>query len=102
MTSYVVDVNCLRGMNGEPVIKELAIVRFESSIQSSESFVFKPPYGWSLIPNKFRTQNKWITRNLHGIRWSEGYVPYSELTSIFARLANYDVYAKGKKATLVS
>ena len=49
MSLIVTDFTFLEGLEGEIVVKELAVV--DSSNNRVSSYVFKGPYGWEEIPS---------------------------------------------------
>ena len=93
------EVSCLKGMNGELVIKELTGIyrNIESLEYSVQTFLFKPPYSSKLIPRKYTRSNTWVTYNLHGIRWADGHISYLELERILYECTERKgtIYAKG-------
>jgi hypothetical protein len=78
------------------VIKELAICKFDGSIQS---WIFAPPFGSSLLSKDIRKQNRWITNNLHGIDWMDGFVHATKISDIFRDYIPKGsvVYVKGEE-----
>src|SRR5215470_11678303 len=78
----VVDVACLKDSKGELVVKELVIVNGTSENSSVGNFHFLPPHAGSQLPLKVRKTNYWVTCNLHGISWEDGYIQYSRLKQI--------------------
>lgn len=70
----VVEFHGFRDNNNLFIVKELAIVgdSFQTQV------LFKPPYDQSVLNAKMQTNNRWLSRHVHGIRWEEGDVPYDE------------------------
>ena len=96
----IIDIACLRGMEGTLVVKEFAAVSVGSAggeAKSIQSFMFQPPYPEWAISKETRRTNNWVTANLHGIRWSHGHIPYTELKNILLEtVIDYDkIYTKG-------
>jgi hypothetical protein len=107
----VLEVECLRGKEGELVIKELAICN-ERSLQQ---YIFRPPY--VLIGHNARSckpMNEWTKRNLNGFGWYDGHVDYARLHGIMNNIGRGccggggnniapTLYTKGEeKASLLS
>lgn len=93
---FVVDMQCFQS-NDVYFIKELAIVPL-SCDEVPEIFLFDPPFSWSELSETDKISNRWLERNHHGIPWSLGGIPQSELSYIlFTRLANAAaIYVKGQ------
>lgn len=89
MQFIVVDVECFT----DNIIKELSIV----SPFFAVGFSFAPPIPLSEVPLAKQKANNWLTRNLHGITWESGVVPYGTLSNIVAVFdnPNLNVYVKG-------
>jgi hypothetical protein len=70
----VVEIQCFYDNNNEFVVKELAVV----DVLLKHYFVahFKPPL-WNLISSKAIRSAKWLTKHLHGLKWEDGILPYS-------------------------
>ena len=97
--SLIVDVANHRGQHGEDVIKELALVGDRNGSYSIQSYTFKPPYpSWTLTSNTRQT-NRYSTRYLHGIEWSEGELPYHRSYEIVKEVFQKHtfVYTKGEE-----
>src|SRR5215470_11173675 len=98
----VVDFACLKDSKGRLVVKELAIVNGDGENSSADNFHFLPPFAGSQLPLKVRKTNCWITYNLHGITWEDGYISYGKLKQILLDVLpnNYVpsvVYVKGRE-----
>jgi len=83
-------MECLRGRNGEMIVKELAIC----SDNCLQTYCFRPPYEetrWN------RRENKWIEDNLNGYRWYDGDVSYYKLMTVVRLAARMftNIYTKG-------
>ena len=86
MSLIVTDFTFLEGLEGEIVVKELAVVDSSNNIVSS--YVFKRPYGWEEIPPFNARMNQAIA---HGCNWNDGDVLYSELETVLRREASSTV-----------
>ena len=75
------------------IVKELAVV----SPFFSLAFSFAPNQEFSTLQLPKQKLNNWLTRNLHGITWESGYLPYQSLPKIAAIFNNPAilVYVKG-------
>lgn len=74
--AFVHSVNC---KTNKYIIKELAIVPIEGE---HAVYLFKPPYNWSKLSPRDKTQNSWLERNYTHLRWESGNHDYSELKEI--------------------
>jgi hypothetical protein len=99
--TYVLDASFLKDGYNRFVVKEMAIIKLGKS-QITESFIFRPPFEEHYLPKKVRQQNKWITDNIHGLSWDDGYVEYKDLGKIIGKLQEgVKVYGKGQKAQIL-
>jgi hypothetical protein len=92
MNKYTIDILCFYGLDSRSfVIKELSIVN--NWTLAADSFIFAPPYD-----SDVQRTNIWLEENLHGIKWSDGDVPYSSLSSILTKYIDRceAVFVKGK------
>ena len=100
---YVVDIECLLGVSGADIVKELAIVKIavcNNALQlQMQSWLFKPPYVWQNLNAKQKKTNNWLTNNRHGIKWSDGDVEYEKFHEVLRRSipSQSAVYIKGLK-----
>lgn len=63
-------------------------------------YIFKPPKKYSTLSVENKIQIHWLENNFHGLKWSVGYVPLSELTNILKHeTSNNIVYVKGLEKT---
>ena len=77
------------------VVKELAFYDINNGYHGRWSF--KPPHPWEdLSPSKQKSY-AWVTRNLHGMSWKSGKLPYKTFRRILMSLfTSYDIiYVKG-------
>src|SRR5215510_14389707 len=96
----VLDIAALRGPNNELVVKELAYEDHRSTTGGGigcGTLIFSPPCPSELLPAQICNTNRWITTNLHGIRWDDGFVEYEKLREILLWIiADHRViYVKG-------
>src|SRR5437868_1855871 len=98
MAKFIVDIECLRGIMGSMVVKELAIVE-ATNASGIQSWLFKEPYPETCLSKSTIKTNKWLENNLHAISWNDGDVEYSQLHSILHRYISpgSTVYAKGRE-----
>src|SRR5579872_5927807 len=89
-----VDVECLLGIFGELVVKELGVTTLAGVLQS---WIFEPPCHARDLPRRIRKQNRWISAHIHRINWNQGDVSYDKLTKILSSAIprNATVYVKG-------
>lgn len=73
----VIDVECLFGVDGGFVVKELAILSTSGHMGCTWSY--QPPYEWENLPRDVRRRNNWASKYLHHIQWNEGSEPYEGL-----------------------
>ena len=96
-----IDMCCLKGRDGKLIIKELSCVnsKIDGPSHAVQTFLFKPPHPFELLPPHIVRSNQWVTTNMHGIRWSDGYIPYSELAGILCKVAKKraPIYVKGEE-----
>lgn len=75
-------------------------------VSELSEFIVKPPFPFENLLKEYQTINLWITRNVHGISWDSGTVPYElAKTTIRNQLRNArTVYVRGseKKNWLLS
>lgn len=76
----VVDFEAFRGVAGEFVIKELAIVDLDHGL--CRYVLFKSPYRRQRLNKKYRRVATWLEQHLHGISWSDGEVDYTLLPDV--------------------
>lgn len=94
----VVDVQGFKQPNNNFVVKELALAPLNTD-EGPTSYLFKPPFDWTQLPAKYKSENLWVERNYHGLSWNSGDVPYEKLEEIFLSLTTSGVYVKGLEKT---
>lgn len=90
----------------EFIVKELSISIIDdinkqirqNSIQPVEShYIFIAPYGWSYLNDACRKQANWLTKNHHGLHWTDGHDSYADISACVEPLLvnNLSIYIKG-------
>lgn len=95
MTTIIIDIQGFKINKKTFIPKELAVLK---NLKSAH-YIFKPPFLFELLPEKFQKQFKWLVKNHHCIQWNVGVVPHYKLKDIIRDLT-YDVtkiYVKGKE-----
>jgi hypothetical protein len=91
----IISIECLRGKDNKPVIKELAMV-YGSKVQISKCFRFAEPYSKSELPFRIQITNQWLAGEFHGIKWEDGYIKYDKISEIvLSRVGKEWLYSKG-------
>jgi len=78
MSSAILDMQCLLGMNNTYMIKEMSIVDIES--YATQHWIFKNSN--LKQDNKSRKTNKWLERNFHQLTIEHGDIEYEEVVRI--------------------
>lgn len=95
MKKYIVDIQSFKVPLNKFIFKEVAIIRLQEDAMPSK-FIFKPPYHWMRLLQKYKSENTYLERNFHGLSWSSGEVPYEELScTLHAILDDAEIYIKG-------
>lgn len=81
MSEYIVDFQAFKNANNEFIVKELAILSTDEQIY--ELHLFQPPFSFSQLPPHLQKQVIWLEKQYHGLTWSSGVRPYSDLKEIF-------------------
>ena len=78
---YAVDMQGFKQRGNDFVLKELAILCLSDN---SEPLVwlFKEPFAWKRLTDKYRKENQWLENNSHGIPWSSDNVDYTHIDEI--------------------
>lgn len=92
----MIEVHGFKDNQNNFIIKELAICNETFQCQ----VLFKSPFKFDLLSEKMQRTARWLTRHLHGIKWDDGDMQYSEsfirsLCEPFAAL-----YTKGGEKVL--
>lgn len=78
---YIVDILGFKQPVNDYVIKELAIIPVHGESEPLV-FLFKPPYHWRRLTDKYKKENSWLTCSYHGLSWHGGNIPYTEVGNI--------------------
>ena len=94
--SYGVDFQYFRQPGGDFLVKEMAIISLETDLEPTV-LLFKAPYRWCRLSEKYRSKNINIQRNLHGLSWDSGFYNYKELGSLIRETLqdSHKIYAIG-------
>ena len=76
---------------GQFIVKELTLLYSNGEFTH---ILFEPPKDYCATTEDLVTI-KYVTKNLHGIPFREGYMPYTKLTDIITRLENHKVFCYG-------
>lgn len=81
----------------EFIVKEIAILYMNNDTYVRH--LFEPPCEWNTLPAKYKSMNKWLTRNYHNLKWYDGNFEYDLLkTCLDMNLRNTScVFVKGSK-----
>ena len=78
---FVVDLQGFKQSGNDFILKELAILPLNEDSEPLV-FLFKPPFDWKRINDKYRKENLWLKHYYHGIPWNSGDYPYTEIGNI--------------------
>lgn len=94
--SIFLDIQGFRN-NGDFILKELAFVSYDGDVIAHH--LFQAPFSFSLLSDKDKITNSWLSSNYHFLPWYSGTVKYTKLPLIIEEIAQkYDtVYVKGKE-----
>lgn len=95
MLSAVIDVQCVVDSDLHMVIKEICIADAQRATHVMHWLVQHPPT-FRLSPQSTKV-NVWLQTHFHGIRYTDGHIPYSELARVLGAVnSRYTaVYVKG-------
>lgn len=91
MEVAVVDLQGFQLDNGDFIVKELAI-RID---QQLNHYLFKPPMPFHKLSANERRTARYAERKIHGLRYSRGYVEYTELLNILHDINVESIFVKG-------
>lgn len=60
------------------ILKELAIFQLNGDAEPLV-FLFKEPFPWKRLTDKYKRINTWLERHYHGIPWTAGDRPYTAI-----------------------
>lgn len=95
MSAVVLD---FEGFHLQPhgfIVKEIAFCNVTNGDHGC--WTFKPPHSWDLLPANEERSFSWAIRNLHGLSWDSGKLPYCALRPILMSISvcYTHVYIKG-------
>nr|AGQ20144.1 AsIV-cont00031-ORF1 [Apophua simplicipes ichnovirus] len=95
----VVDVLGFKQSSEEFVLKEFAMVTIDVKTMKHLEFVVKPPYPFDSLLKEYQDINSSLTRNLHGISWDSGTIPYEEARPYIRKLLKTAriIYVRGSE-----
>lgn len=78
---FLVDMQGFKQPGNDFVLKELSIV---SLTDHSDPIVllFKEPFPWRRLTEKYKQMNIWLEHHYHGIPWKSGDIEYTEIGKI--------------------
>lgn len=93
-SSIVIEFEGFQISSDKFIIKELAFCAGDEIIGH---WFFKPPHAFEALSRKKQIEYSWVSRNIHGIKWDFGHLPYAALYPILSYLFDkYScIYTKG-------
>ncbi|KMQ83492.1 hypothetical protein RF55_19907, partial [Lasius niger] len=79
MKSAVIELSGFQLSPFSFVVKELACADENGFYKV---WTFQPPHAWDVLSAKKQRSYQWVTRNLHGLAWTSGDLPYNRLRPI--------------------
>ena len=82
---YILDAQGFWQQGNSLVLKELAIVPIDRALDADPrlyTYLFKAPYPWKRLTQKYRDKNLWLMQNYHGLKWDSGNFEYTQVRSI--------------------
>ena len=78
---YAVDMQGFKKPGNDFVLKELSLVSLNDD---DEPYVllFKPPFSWRRLTDKYKRENLWLQLYYHGLSWNSGDWDYIEIGKI--------------------
>lgn len=98
MEEFIVDIQGFQNSNSGLIVKELAIFPIQDSTLPLV-FTFKPPTQWDELSIDEKCTARWLEKNYHRIRWSQGDIPYQQMNNVLHKyLSNAKkIYVKGEE-----
>lgn len=94
MSWTILDLQGFKSNDNNFIVKELFILKEKSSF----SFLFKPPFAEGELTSKAWLAKEYCTKNIHGLEWDSGDVPYTQLEEIIKTNCQTDrVMCKGSE-----
>lgn len=78
--TIVMDIQFVVGNKNQYFAKEIAYVYANSIVH--HHFVFKPPFDYRELDEQARRLNTYNVINVNNLGWDEGYLPYSNVSSV--------------------
>ena len=82
---YTVNVLGFKKPGDDFVLKELAILCLSDN-SKPQVWLFKEPFPWKRLTDKYREENQWLENNSHGIPWSSGDLDYTLIDKSIPRI----------------
>ena len=82
MFLYVIDLE----MFNDNIIKEVGV----ACKYFKTGFIIRPPFAFANLSERRKSQNIYVTKNLHNIDWAEGDIEYSKIADMFRYFHNLD------------
>lgn len=79
---YVVDMQGFKKPGNDYVLKELAILSLNTANAEPIVFLFKPPFSWRRLTEKYKRENLWLELCYHGLEWKSGNIDYTEIEHV--------------------
>lgn len=80
---YVLDMQGFKQSGNDYILKELAIVSLNGEKNTEPvEFLFKAPFPWNRLTDKYKKQNTWLAHYYHGISWDAGDREYNTIGGI--------------------
>lgn len=91
----LVDVQGFKTEVNRFIFKEIAYTSPECDVLTS--YLLRPPFPWSELSARYKSQNLWLIRNFHGLLWNSGVVDYDFLQQDIENAFNKTstIYVKG-------
>lgn len=78
---YAVDMQGFKKPGNDFVLKELAILPLQDDAEPVV-LLFKEPFPWRKLTQKYKRQNLWLELYHHGLSWDSGDHEYTEIGNI--------------------
>jgi hypothetical protein len=98
--NVIIECEFVVGKERQKLVKELAVLDLKT--KQVLCTTFKPPDNlqWNDLPDLCQSQNLYLREQIHGLFFSEGVLPYSELANILVKTCNQyssGIYTKGSE-----
>ena len=78
---YAVDMQGFKKPGNDFVLKELSFVSLNDD-DVPIVHLFKPPFPWRRLTDKYKRENLWLELCYHGLSWNSGKWDYTEIRNI--------------------